>query len=260
MDSSPLIVKEIDTTEIATAITCDVEDLRKHISSQTSDFAFMSQNIRSVYNNIDDFKANLQKLGHDVDFIILTECRLNRDKPVPCLLNYSVFSTTHHLNQNDGVVVYVRNTIKPKVKEIKLKHASCLQVDVQDITLLGIYRSPSNTNADQFIDSLHTHLKTVKAGNSVVITGDINIDLIPSPTEQSYERNNRSGYQDMLANNGILAGHKLPTRGCSYLDHFMIKLNRRKISARIAVLNTSITDHLMIFLCLPHNNKEKTTS
>lgn len=42
----------------------------------------------------------------------------------------------------------------------------------------------------------------------------------------------------------------LPTRDNSCLDHFMLKLDRKKIDARVAVLNTTITDHLMVFCSL----------
>lgn len=54
----------------------------------------------------------------------------------------------------------------------------------------------------------------------------------------------------MLAMHGILPGHCLPTRENSCLDHFMLKLNKNNTDGFIAVISTSITDHLTILLTL----------
>lgn len=121
------MMQEVDNVEIAEAIRCDVIDLTKNIQIKNQDLTIVTQNIRSVYSNIDDLIINLCNLNMDIDIIVLTECRLDTCKPLPCISNYSAFATTHHVNQNDGVVIYIKNTIKAKVKEIKLRHASCLR-------------------------------------------------------------------------------------------------------------------------------------
>lgn len=192
-------------------------------------------------------------------------CRLSRDKPVPTLKNYKTHSTTHHLHQNDGVVMYMRNEILVShVSEIKLDQASCIQLDTYDTAILGIYRSPSNTSAEKFINSLNNHLETLKCYKNIIVTGDININLIPKETEQANDKNNRVIYLNMLSMHGLLPGHQLPTRGPSCLDHFMIKLEKEKLAAHIAILNTTITDHSLTFICLSAQNfikrceKEKT--
>ncbi|XP_052738151.1 uncharacterized protein LOC112051475 [Bicyclus anynana] len=67
----------------------------------------------------------------------------------------------------------------------------------------------------------------------------------------------------MLSLHGIMPGHILPTRENNCLDHFMIKLDKNKLSAKIAVLNTTITDHSMILLnltsLLPYFKSKKVT-
>ena len=137
-----------------------------------------------------------------------------------------------------------------------LAQASCLQVDVLNNTILCIYRSPSNTNVDSFIDSLSSHLDTLASQKTIIIAGDININIRPKPVEQSYEHNNRTNYLNMLSVYGILPGHVLPTRVESCLDHFMLKFNKSKLLAFVAVLETTITDHFTTFLSL---SKQKTT-
>lgn len=259
MDSSRSTLKEIDELEIAQTFNCDIEDLSSNIPVKDNDLKIFCQNIRSVYSNIDDLNTTLGLSKVTPDILILTECRLNADKPVPNLKNYTAFFTTHHINQNDGVVAYIKNgVIVTNIKELKLDHASCLQIDTYNCAILGIYRSPSNTNADHFISSLNSHLESIKAYKNIILTGDININLITKDTEQNYERINRLNYLDTLSMHHLMPGHTIPTRESSCLDHYMLKLDKNKLSAQIAVLNTTVTDHSMIFLNLSSqtvNNK-----
>jgi hypothetical protein len=120
--------------------------------------------------------------------------------------------------------------------------------------ILGIYRSPSNSNADYFISSLSSHLDTIKSNKNIVITGDININIADKIREQTIEQANRSNYLDMMAMHGLLPGHILPTRESACLDHFMLKLNNKFTKATTLILDTTITDHAMIVLnmCSSH--------
>lgn len=266
--ASPLLnLNEIDQIEIARSIQCNIEDLTQRISIKENDLNILCQNIRSIYANIDEISLSLNILSATPDLIILTECRLDSDKPTPSLNGYITYETTRHLNQNDGVVVYIKNNIVvTNIKEINLEHASCIQIDTYNSVILGIYRSPSNKNADNFIHSLNSHLQSLKFNKNIIITGDININLIPKENEQTYDSKNRDSYLDMLSFHGIMAGHNYPTRNGNCLDHFMLKLEKRIISAHIAILNTTITDHSMIFLNLSQNilknrcNKIKTVT
>jgi hypothetical protein len=59
----------------------------------------------------------------------------------------------------------------------------------------------------------------------------------------------------MLSLHGILTGHTLPTREDNCLDHFMLRIDKTKFSAFIAILNTTTTDHFTTFLTLSKQNK-----
>ncbi|KAG7313027.1 hypothetical protein JYU34_000107 [Plutella xylostella] len=263
MDSVLSNMNEIDSVKIAHAFTCDIDKLNKHILVKNSNLTIISQNIRSIYANFDDLQLTLASLDFNVDILVLTECRLS-ENTIPKLDNYTSYYTTHHLNQNDGVVIYINSQLTATVKEVKLVQASCLQVELKNMTVLGIYRSPSNKNADLFINSLSSQLDTIKSNKNIIITGDININIIPKQVEDTYERNNRINYLDILSVHGLLPGHQIPTREKNCLDHFMLKIDNTAFSAKIAVLNTTITDHAMIFLnlsnCKPPicNTKTKT--
>ena len=213
MDHNSLqTLNEFDQTAISYSTQCDVEDLTNIKLVHKGDFTVVTQNIRSIYNNFDDFQITLSQFNFCIDILILTECRLNSTKEVPRLANYNVFTTSHHLNQNDGVVIYVKKSLRVNMKEIRLDHASCLQLNMDETIILGIYRSPSNPNAINFINSLNYHLETIKLHKNIIITGDININIINKLNENSYEYNNRYNYLLMLSTHGLLPGHCLPTR------------------------------------------------
>lgn len=250
MDKSLQTIHEIDKICVARSLECSTSDLEKYIHIKKHDLTIISQNIRSIYHNFDDLLLTLSSFKFSTDVIVLTECRLNSNKPIPTLNNYNSYTTTCHMNQNDGVVVYIKSTLKPKIKEIHLAQASCLQIDVLNNIILCVYRSPSNTNTDGFIDSLDTYLNTLTSQKSIIITGDININIKAKTTELSYDFKNRINYLNMLSSHGILPGHNLPTREKNCLDHFMLKINQKKVSATIAILCTSITDHYTTFLTL----------
>lgn len=125
-------ISEIDSFELARTVSCDCAELERHVKIQKGDFTIVSQNIRSIYCNFDDFMLNLCNFTFETDLLILTECRLNDNKRTPQLNNYFSYYTVRQLNQNDGVVVYIKKTLKHKVKEISLEHASCLQLDVSN--------------------------------------------------------------------------------------------------------------------------------
>lgn len=241
---------EIDNIEITRIIECDSSDLAKRIQVKRNDLTIISQNIRSIYCNFDSFLTTLSSLAFETDVIILTECRLSAYKQIPQLNNYHSYTSTNHLNQNDGVVVYVKNTLKCKAREVKLTHASCLQLDILNFIILCIYRSPSNVNTDNFLESFGKQLDTLPVQKNIIIAGDININIRPKDTEPSQERKNRLNYLNMLSAYGILPGHTQPTRENNCLDHFMLKFNKNKLTAAVGILHTTVTDHYTTFLCV----------
>lgn len=179
MDSSLKTLQDIDDAYIVQSVECSADDLHKYSEIQNNNsFKIVAQNIRSIYCNLDNVILTMFSLGIDSDIIILTECRLNSDKQIPNIQNYTNYCTTKLMNQNDGVVAYIRNTIQVKVNEISLSHAikSSLQITTTSYIILAIYRSPSNYKADEFISSLNIHLESIKSINNICITSDININ------------------------------------------------------------------------------------
>lgn len=105
-------LQELDNIKIAEAFECDGTDLDRRMQIGPKDFTLISQNIVSIYKNFDDFTLTLLRLPFETDVIVLTECRLDHSKPLPQLTNYDLYFTTNQLNQNDGVVAYVKKNFK----------------------------------------------------------------------------------------------------------------------------------------------------
>lgn len=161
----------------------------------------LQQNIRSLNHNFDDMLVILERLSLDIDFVILTECWLSKVTNIPQLENYHSYATLNNLNQNDGVVLYVKKKIQCKVEELKLSEASgLLMTKGQDFAVLCIYRPPSFTNIDRFLESLNIILTELKQYKNVIIMGDINVDIAPE--------NNDKRSDDYLL---LLASHGLAT-------------------------------------------------
>lgn len=258
--NSIFTTQELDCLQLSDSVKCNIQDLPNHcvsIPRSIRKLTVVSQNIASIYKNLDDLLVTLSELDCVLDIIVITECRLDPNKNIPLIQNYTNYQTTKLLNQNDGVVVYINNMHRARVTELNLLDATGLQVEIANTVLLGIYRSPSILDADRFVSSLNSQLETITHYKSIVVTGDININLLPTDTEKSQHRRNRLSYLNVLALHGLLPGHCLPTRLNSCLDHFMLKLDLNLNKPFVAVLNTTITDHNLILLYLSYTPTHK---
>lgn len=250
-------INKIDDIQVTDSFQCDINSLDNYIQFNDKGFSLITLNIRSIYFNFDNFLIYLSQLKFSPDVIILTECWLSDRKPIPVISGYNSYFSTRHFNKSDGVVVYVRSEIKARVKEINLQEATCLQIDIHERVILGIYRSPSVVDCDNFIDSLDAHLKSLESHKYVVFAGDININTIPKDTDTSLEKKNRVTYLNMISSHGLTLGHNFPTRENSSLDHVVTKICVNKYTVRVAVLDTSITDHSMIICYVTVPSVEK---
>lgn len=234
---------------------CSIESFNTNRSFINPLLSVVTQNIRSVHktSNIDDLDINITTFDITIDVIVLTECRINHDKPLPQKPNYITYNSTKQVNQNDGVVVFVKESLKHSVKEILLQGASCLEVTFSYCSegqkIVCIYRPPGQKNPQKFIDSLDEYLKSLQPKTNLILTGDININIIDGNNDKHSDT-----YLDMLASHRVLPGHTFDTRTNSCIDHIMINLNPNHYSASIAVLDTTITDHKMTVIYITKKN------
>ena len=191
----------------------------------------------------------------ECDIYILTECWNSKVVHYPVITNFDTYYTKSNCNQNDGVVVFAKSGLKCTVEEFKLVDASCLLVKVKSETLvIAIYRSPSKSNANNFLSSLDDLLNIYNSFKNIIITGDINIHI-----GNNSEDRNMPEYLNLLASHGILQGHDYPTRGSNCIDHSMIKTKHQVITL---VFNAPLTDHSAVLTCLKssaHKIKQQNT-
>lgn len=243
MNDNALIITELDNSQNIECFSLNDTNgclnlLNPGYNSKYS-FLVLTLNIRSINCNFDLFLAFVSSLDVSVDVFVLTECWLNGHSP-PTLDDFNVFWTKNNLNQNDGVVAYVRQDIDATSSEPAVSEGNCLLINVSsDYTIVCSYRSPSFRNASKYLESLTILLDSITAKN-IVFTGDINLDIL---------NNNLSIYsQDyltLMAMHGLKQGINLPTRVTTCIDHFMVKCHS---VFKTIVFEQQLTDHSPILL------------
>lgn len=253
MDSISTIIDEVDLFSAARSEIVIPEEISSKIIDQRHSIKVLTQNIRSVHKNFSLLEVLLARMNITCDVIILTECWLNNLKPPPNLANYNTFSTKRSINQNDGVIVYIKQYVSCSVEEPTFIDGNCLLIKIgKDLVILGIYRPPSFRNIDNFINSIDKILDDLPKTSSIIIMGDINIDI------KTHNRDSRSSeYLNFLAEKGLLPAHTIPTREANCLDH--VFTSKPDFSSAY-IVNSALTDHLPVVLCYQTTNFMKPLS
>lgn len=234
--------------DICEAIACSPDDCLSLLRMPSSSYlSILSQNIRSVGANFSGLLTMMDRIVTPCDIIVLPECWLSRNPIIPVLRGYNSYKTLVNYNQNDGVVVYVKSDLtKIKVIEPKVAECNCLLITMgNDLAIFAIYRPYAFKDPSNFINSIDHILSEYKSFKNIILVGDINIDI-------SADCNNTHtlDYLDVLSHHGLLPGHILPTHGKTCYDHMNLKTS---MSAKVLVLETTLTDHFGVLLALRKN-------
>lgn len=247
IDNISNISDEIDNLTLASSHVCTPDQCTEIVNNSGSNFKVIHVNIRSINKNLDQFISMLSMTKLEYDIIILSECWLKRLGPPPSLSNYSSHATIKNHTQNEGVVMYIRYGLGCTINEPPFVDANCLVATVGNTAVVGLYRPPSHLDPTQFYSSLDTLMTTLKSYKNIVMMGDLNIDIKSNNTDR-----NASDYLLCTASLGLLPAHIYPTRLGNCLDHIFLKT---RLTATAIILDTHITDHLPIILCLKLNEK-----
>lgn len=212
----------------------------------------MHFNIRSIRKNFDQLLVFLQ--AYDLlfcDIVILSECWQTNDD-LYNIEGYNRYYNHADYNQNDGVVVFVRDSFDFIVREFK--HTSSgvtfskveLIVNNLNYGITCVYRPPA-TNVQLFLEDLEQYLSGNLDKQVEVLVGDINIDL------KSIEDNNVNTYQFILNSYGFVSTINGPTRvtssGGSHIDHIFLRKNMiDSLGYSTYIINSDLTDHFPIML------------
>lgn len=238
-------VNDIDSSLEYESFTCDPERCSTIIPNSNCSHNILLQNIRSINCNFNSLITLISQINIEIDVIVLTECWLSVATSTPQLAEYDTYSTKKtNILQNDGVTLYIKKNITNLItEEPAIVDGNCLIAKFgNDTAIVAIYRSPSYHNITNFLESLAHILQNLTQFKNVYLIGDLNVDIKSGNIDH-----NSQEYLTFAACFGYLPTHFLPTRKANCLDHILAKTN---IPIKTFVLNSSVTDHNSVLLCL----------
>jgi hypothetical protein len=241
----------------------DIEKFTTLVSQKDSreNFSLYNTNARSLLKHKSEYEILFQALrecSFDFDLITFTESWLNDD--LETLADISGYTTiTKHKTPNKeggGIAAYLKDSIKfqlrpdlqfPNEKE-NLYSGIFIEIinsDYKNILVFIIYRSPSHNSICDLTTDLNNILDRVKHENkSIIITGDLNIDLLKYSSHPQTTQ-----YTDMLISNNLIPNITKPTRvthtSATLIDHIFSNIDPSKSTS--GTLKTDITDHYSNF-------------
>lgn len=253
---SNLIQEGIDSLDIICHSIDDWKITETLLPSQYN-FKILNFNIRSIEKNFNNFLASITSSNITYDAIILTECRIDSNSIIPQIPGYFTYNTVKQINQNSGIVVYIKDLWSASATEPQFKEADCLVIDILNvITIVAIYRSPSFKNIDCFLEDLVQQIGKYNSNSPLVVTGDININILP--TEDGSLSDKAIEYMCILAEYGLSPAITKPTRIKTCLDHIFVRCSSPPVGI---VCGTGITDHAVTItgICLNNNVPKQQT-
>ena len=220
-------------------------------------FSICNYNIRSFNANYDDFCSLLVSLQYSFSVIALTETRFCSVNGVD-IEGYSGWHCGRSSGVGGGVSVYCDS----KLRDQQLANFSFVSDSIEVCTvkvnifnraliIVAVYRPPAASVTD-FIDSLTNILNnTDVSSNEIILTGDINLNLIDSGDSNLEVAN----FVNSMFSLNFLPLITKPTRfpegnqrgQPSLLDHMCYN---RCSSVDSGILLYNVTDHLPTFLIL----------
>ncbi|XP_052755871.1 uncharacterized protein LOC128201816 [Galleria mellonella] len=184
-------------------------------------------------------KADVQKIFINERLTSEKQCHLGVCSIIRSIPGYSSFYSRNINNQAGGVVVYIKEEWRVQVFEPDIEDADCLALTFPNHrTVLGIYRSPSFRNIDNFCNSLESYIVNNSRDSEVMLIGDLNVDILKNGDDVTK-------YLCLTASFGLKPAINVPTRGVACLDHIFLG---SKVTGVGAVCKTSITDHEMVMV------------
>ena len=217
-------------------------------------------NIRSLNKHYDELILMLNSIEtKNVDIIVLSETWQVSDIKNFGIPDYQIYYNNAYFNKNDGLIIYIKNNISPKIEYTKINEITFTRIEFQynkkTIGIIGVYRPPS-ANSYQFLDDLETLIKQNKKQSIEIIIGDININILDK------QNNITQSYLNILSTHGYISCINKPTRtennSNTIIDHIFIKYNNYSVDKiKSIIYETTITDHYTIILNLNLDSKIK---
>lgn len=203
-------------------------------SNRDCQIRLFHQNIAGLLNKLNNLEIcldNFQKNWACIDIVCLSETFVKSGNEANISLKHFKLADFYSRSQvkRGGVCILVRNGIEfielPLCKKLAMdKHFECCgtYIPTLKIIILCIYRTP-NSDLNIFFDKLNLILNdiTKKSNKKVIITGDLNIDIL---------KNNAisSRLHDIVLNYNLIFHIVEPTRQKSCIDHMISNIENAK--------------------------------
>jgi len=137
------------------SVICSFDSLDTFVYKQNSLNILLTTNICCIKKHFDELCIILDNIETKFEVIVFTEAWLGLDNISInnfAINGYTTYSTTNNKNQNDGVLVYLKDTLSNIiVTETNTQALTALEISFKmsniDFLIYAIYRSP-NSNTD----------------------------------------------------------------------------------------------------------------
>lgn len=161
-------------------------------------FSIFCCNIRSINAHFDEFIMYMSVENNHLDVIILTETWHTIENCNYRFPGYRLYMSSIKRNQNDGIMVFIRENIKIEMHEYKHYMPNILKLNFRvnnnQLNILCVYRSPSG-DINEFLTTFDNILKAEsKVNGYVMIIGDLNINIVGTKSINNEYFDMLSGY------------------------------------------------------------------
>ena len=233
----------------------DSDELDNLLKPSQNELKLLSLNIASLNKYYTDLIALLNSMTTNFDIIVLTEIRKNHADTFASLFeDYNKFYVLPAQSNFGGVMILTRNDLL--VTELINTHIELIGVesifvefslDKNTYLLGGIYKHP-HVNIKEFDKKLTDCLDSLQRRNTILITGDINIDMLKYDTCP----NTRSYFDNLISRNiyqVIKGATRITKESQTIIDHIYIKASQAT-KIKCGILTHPISDHLPTFLSI----------
>lgn len=242
------------------------ESLISNLNIRNKYFNIYHCNIRSVNKNFNETLCHIGSFngkGVVFDIIVFTETWQIGDPAVFGIPGYSMIYNEGNYNQNDGVIVYIKedysNQLQCRIDNLGTVKYVNVYLNKIKIQLSAIYR-PHGVNISDFNTDL---LGFIEGRNEQdfkhFILGDINIDIMQKNEKTQEYLNNFSinGYISLINNYT-----RVQNKSKSCIDHIFLKTHKNEELENIKSFRyrSDITDHFPTIACMPLQSNNTTVT
>ena len=223
-------------------------------------------NTRSLVKNKHKIEDILHSLDSSIDLILITETKLKDDPKVndDIKLDGYKFYPTFTNTEYGGTGIYIAYGLDCTLRDdLNLQCDGCETTFIElttpgkqkNIIIGAIYRHP-HENHEYFFPNFYSTLEKISQKFSVILLGDINIDVSPN-----IKNSHTTDYKNMLFSLGLRNMISKPTRITktteTVIDHIITNLPNETIHSGILI--GDVADHLPIFALCSLSPSRKTS-